>query len=152
MVPTKPPLHEGHHAKHTPNTKEERSRQHTQHTSEADHGAHVAEHVAHGDGAETLDVGHGQSGCLAELEDPQGKHEDGAHDELRDADAPRQGDRVERFLFCSFMSAREPGRGRGGGERMNWWRNGRSKKGALKYRSSDKKGPRVLRTQVFGVV
>lgn len=67
-------------------------------TSEANNGAHVAEHVAQGDGGQALDVFHGQAGCLAELQEPEGKDEDGAHDQLGHADAPREGDGVQGFL------------------------------------------------------
>ena len=58
----------------------------------------MAEHVAQRDGGQALDVFGGQSGCLTELEEPQGQDEDGAHDELGHADAPRQGDGVKGFL------------------------------------------------------
>ena len=82
-------------------------------TSEADDGADVAEHVAERDGGQVLHVVHGQAGCLTELEEPQGENEDGAHDELSHADAPRQRDGVESFL--PEVIDGERGGGGGGG-------------------------------------
>lgn len=67
-------------------------------TSEPNNGAHVAEHVAEGDGGERLDVGHAQSRRFPQLKKPEGQHEDGSDHQLSNADAPRQRDGVEGFL------------------------------------------------------
>ena len=70
-----------------------------QRTSEADKGTHMAEHVARGDGAEALDVGHRQAGDTTEPKHPQRQHEGGADDQLDGTDAPGEGDREEGTLM-----------------------------------------------------
>lgn len=84
----------------------------------------MAEHVAQGDGAKALDVGHGQAGGIAELEQPQGQHENGTHNQLGDTDAPWKGDRVKGFLLHRIFHANmQSGRRRAvvgdGGERSS---------------------------------
>lgn len=59
-------------------------------TSEADSGPHVCEHVAHGDGADALDICRRQMGGITDLEHPQRQHDDGANDQLSGTDAPRK--------------------------------------------------------------
>lgn len=71
-------------------------------TSEDDKSAHVAEHVARGNGAEGPEVGHRQAGGLAELEHPQKQHDHGAHSQLGRTDAPGEGDHPESELVGSL--------------------------------------------------